>query len=65
MDIEKYFSLKKFCILVLNFISIFKSCCRSLVQILKLHGNFLANLLKKFARKGFFLLFFLRILIGR
>jgi len=37
----------------------------TLLQILILHENLLANLLKKIARKGFFLLFFLRILIGR
>jgi len=39
---------------------------RSLEQLAQLkipilHGNFLANLLKIFARKNFFLLFFLRI----
>jgi len=31
---------------------------QSLLQILILHENFLVNLLKKFARKDFFLLFF-------
>jgi len=36
-----------------------------LLKILLLHGNFLANLLKKLARKDFFLLSFLNILIGR
>jgi len=38
---------------------------QTLLQILILHENFLANLLKKFARNDFFLLFFLRNLIGR
>ena len=36
-----------------------------LLEILILHEIFLANLLKNFARKDFFVSFFLRTLIGR
>jgi len=38
---------------------------KSLLKILILYEIFLVNLLRKFTKKDFFLLFFLRILIGR
>jgi len=37
---------------------------KTLLKIFILHGNFFVNLLKKFARKDFFLLFFLRIYLA-